>query len=61
MQAAAAPTIAPQSVIVIANQKSAGLAAILSFFWCGLGQIYNGKVWKGVCLMLVYPPTLWFG
>jgi len=23
----------------------------LSFFWCGLGQIYNGEILKGVALM----------
>ena len=31
--------------------KSPGLAAVLSFFWTGLGQIYNGQVGKGFGLM----------
>ena len=31
--------------------KNPGLAAILSFFWTGLGQIYNGQVGKGFGLM----------
>jgi TM2 domain-containing membrane protein YozV len=49
------------SVVVIANQKSSGLAAVLSFFWCGLGQIYNGEILKGVGLMIAYPVCLWLG
>jgi TM2 domain-containing membrane protein YozV len=48
-------------VMVLARQKSPGLAAILSFFWCGLGQIYNGEILKGVALMVVYTPCVWFG
>jgi TM2 domain-containing membrane protein YozV len=33
--------------------KSPGLAAVLSFFWPGLGQIYNGQIIKGVFLVLL--------
>jgi hypothetical protein len=47
--------------MVMARQKNPGLAAILSFFWCGLGQIYNGEILKGVALMIVYTPCVWFG
>jgi TM2 domain-containing membrane protein YozV len=32
--------------------KNPGVAAVLSFFWCGLGQIYNGEVGKAVGFML---------
>jgi len=32
------------------NVKNPGLAAILSFFICGLGQIYNGQIAKGIAL-----------
>lgn len=32
--------------------KSAGLAAVLSAIWPGLGQIYNGEVGKGVAIMV---------
>jgi hypothetical protein len=46
---------------VMARQKNPGLAAILSFFWCGLGQIYNGEIPKGVALMVLYLPCVWFG
>ncbi|MGO9451733.1 MAG: hypothetical protein ACLQDV_11940 [Candidatus Binataceae bacterium] len=48
-------------VLVMARQKSPGLAGILSFFWCGLGQIYNGEILKGTALMVVYTPCVWFG
>ena len=32
---------------------SAGLAAILSFFISGLGQIYNGQILKGLIIIVV--------
>ncbi|MBT2686014.1 hypothetical protein [Bacillus sp. ISL-37] len=28
--------------------KSTGLATVLSFFWTGVGQIYNGQIGKGL-------------
>lgn len=28
--------------------KNPGIAAVLSFFWTGLGQIYNGRIGKGI-------------
>ena len=34
--------------------KSPGLAAVLSFFICGLGQIYNGQILKGLVLVVAY-------
>ena len=34
--------------------KNPGIAAVLSFFCCGLGQIYNGQIMKGVVLLCVY-------
>lgn len=36
------------------RKKSSGLATLLSFFWCGLGQIYNGQIFKGIILMFLY-------
>lgn len=36
-----------------ASEKNAGLAAVLSFFVTGLGQIYNGQVGKGLALIAV--------
>ena len=37
-----------------AIRHSPGVAAVLSFFWCGLGQIYNGQIGKGLLMMGVY-------
>ncbi len=34
--------------------KSAGLAAVLSFFISGLGQIYNGQIGKGIGMIVLY-------
>ncbi|NHM26936.1 hypothetical protein G7K71_08060 [Desulfofundulus sp. TPOSR] len=32
--------------------KNPGLAAVLSFLVCGLGQIYNGQIGKGIGLFV---------
>jgi len=52
--AAAAPIAAVQQVIVIKTAKSPGIAAVLSFFWAGLGQIYNGEIGKGIGLIIAH-------
>ena len=36
-----------------ANEKNPGLAAIASFLFTGLGQIYNGEIGKGVLFIIV--------
>jgi len=36
---------------VCVREKSAGIAALLSLLWAGLGQIYTGKVARGLALM----------
>ena len=33
--------------------KNPGVAAVLSFFFSGLGQIYNGQILKGLLFMAV--------
>ena len=33
--------------------KNAGLAAVLSFFYAGLGQIYNGQIAKGIIFIII--------
>jgi len=35
------------------SAKNPGLAAVLSFFFSGLGQIYNGQILKGLLFMVV--------
>jgi TM2 domain-containing membrane protein YozV len=38
--------------------KNPGLAAVLSFFWMGLGQIYNGQLAKGILFIFIYSFSL---
>ena len=35
------------------GEKNAGIAAVLSFFVTGLGQIYNGQIFKGILLIVI--------
>ena len=56
--AGGAPQAAPQQVqqpqqVVYAREKSEGLAAVLSLIWLGLGQIYDGKIGRGLGIMVV--------
>src|SRR5580700_1751745 len=44
----------------VPDKKSPGVAVLLSFFYTGLGQIYNGEVFKGLLMMLVLPFVLIF-
>ncbi len=34
--------------------KNPGLAAVLSFFFMGLGQVYNGQIAKGIFFIVMY-------
>jgi TM2 domain-containing membrane protein YozV len=54
MVATAGTGVAPAQQIIVVAEKSPGLAAVLSFFWAGLGQIYNGEISKGIVLMVAY-------
>ncbi|MDR0508712.1 MAG: hypothetical protein LBG63_02650 [Candidatus Methanoplasma sp.] len=40
--------------VVYANEKSTGIAALLSILWAGLGQIYVGRIGRGLALMLIH-------
>jgi hypothetical protein len=33
--------------------SQAGLAAVLSFVFNGLGQLYNGQIFKGLCIIFI--------
>ena len=35
------------------GEKNPGLAAVISFFFPGLGQIYNGEIGKGILFIVV--------
>ena len=47
------PQQAPVGVY-LADRKNPGVAAVLSFFWAGLGQIYNGQLAKGIGFIVLY-------
>ena len=40
--------------------RDPGIAAVLSFFIPGIGQIYNGKILRGV-FWLIVTPGIWLG
>jgi len=40
------------SYVVSIRDKSAGVAVVLSFFFMGLGQIYVGKIKRGLLLLM---------
>jgi TM2 domain-containing membrane protein YozV len=37
---------------VVKTEKNAGVAAILSFFFPGSGQVYNGETGKGIGILI---------
>ena len=37
----------------MAGEPNPGVAAVCSFFFTGLGQIYNGELFKGIILMVI--------
>lgn len=37
----------------VAEQKNPGIAAVLSFLFTGLGQIYNGQLGKGIAFLVL--------
>ena len=45
------PTSFPPTIM--AERKNEGLAAVLSFLFFGLGQIYNGQIGKGILFIVV--------
>ena len=60
------PTARPPTIVVsqtqqqvsrpafVPDRKNPGVAAVLSFFWAGLGQIYNGQLMKGIGFIVLY-------
>ena len=45
------PSMPPQNVNV--ERKNEGMAAIVSFLFPGLGQIYNGQIGKGIMFVIL--------
>ena len=48
-----APAVVRQ-VVIVKTEKSPALAAVLSFLICGLGQIYNGQIGKGILFFIAF-------
>ena len=46
----APPPVAPTFVV---DRKNEGIAAVLSFLFVGLGQIYNGEIAKGIMFIII--------
>lgn len=42
-----------QPQVIYVKSKNPGIAALLSFFYTGLGQIYNGQIGKGVIFAII--------
>ena len=42
-----------EKAVKLSNQKDPGLSAALSFFFNGLGQVYNGQFKKGCVLLFL--------
>jgi TM2 domain-containing membrane protein YozV len=42
------------------SMRNPGIAAVLSFFIPGVGQIYNGKLLRGI-FWLIVTPGIWLG
>ncbi len=54
------PPPVQQTVVVVdgGGMKNSGVAAILCFFWPGLGQFYNGHFGKGLLFFFCWPVVL---
>jgi len=53
------PVESDRHAIIAHKQKSPGVAALLSFFWTGLGQIYVGELGRGIVFMVIAFFLLW--
>lgn len=47
------PQLQPPLQTIGVQKKNEGLAAVLSFLFTGLGQIYNGQIAKGIIFVVV--------
>jgi len=51
-QPAAQQPVYTQQPVAVREEKNAGVALILSFFFTGSGQVYNGEMGKGIGVLL---------
>ncbi len=47
-----APPPSPPPVVAV-ERKNEGVAAVLSFVFVGLGQVYNGEIGKGIAFLII--------
>ena len=45
--------------VIVGNVKNPGVAFILSFFMPGLGQFYNGHIWQGFLVLILFWTLVW--
>ena len=45
---------------IMSKMSKPGMAAVLSLFIPGVGQIYNGAFWRGI-FWLIITPGFWIG
>ncbi len=57
---APAPAANKTSVYLYQAPKNSGLAAVLSFFYVGVGQVYNGQIGKGLLMIFLPIPVAIF-
>jgi TM2 domain-containing membrane protein YozV len=43
-----------RQMAMMPKPKNPGIAAVLSFLFAGLGQVYNGQIGKGIVLLVFY-------
>jgi TM2 domain-containing membrane protein YozV len=51
-QPAAQQPVYTQQPVAVREEKNAGVALILSFFFTGSGQVYNGEMGKGIGVLI---------
>ena len=51
-QPAAQQAVYTQQPVAVREEKNAGVALILSFFFTGSGQVYNGEMGKGIGVLI---------
>jgi TM2 domain-containing membrane protein YozV len=48
-----------QPQVIYVKSRNPGIAALLSFFYTGLGQIYNGQIVKGIIFAIIQAINIW--
>ena len=51
----------PMPCVIQVKEKSTGLSTILSLMWMGLGQLYTGKIGRGLGLMFLHLVMVFIG